>query len=130
MIDYHSATRSKNKQYDYSSETYVEHALQYISLNNANVKVSDIAKYIGINHFNLTSIFKKELHVSPHEYLVNYRLQIAAELIKTTNLSIQDISNQAGYNDPGNFTKMFKNMYGVSPKTYQPENSRTSPKRE
>ncbi len=126
LIDAQSSTRSKEKQYDYPSETYVEHALQYISLNNAHVKVSDIARYIGINRSYLTSIFKKELQVSPQEYLVNYRLRIAAELIKTTNLSIQDISAQAGYDNPFNFSKMFKITYGVSPKTYRLQNTKAS----
>ncbi len=124
LIDAQSSTRSKDKRYDYSSETYVEHALQYISLNYGHIKVCDIANYIGINRSYLTSIFKKELQVSPQEYLVNYRLRKAAELITTTNLSIQDISIKAGYDNPFNFSKMFKNTYGVSPKTYRMENSK------
>ncbi len=124
LIDAQSVTRSKEKPYDYSSETYVEHALQYISINYGHIKVSDIANYIGINRSYLTSIFKKVLQVSPQEYLVNYRLRLAAELIRTTNQSIREISNKAGYDNPFNFSKMFKSAYGVSPKTYRLQNSR------
>jgi AraC-like DNA-binding protein len=122
LIDAQCSTRKKEQRYDYSSETYVEHALQYISINYAHIKVSDIASYIGINRSYLTSIFKKELRVSPQEYLVNYRLRIAAELIKTTNLPIQAISSQAGYDSPFNFSKMFKSIYGVSPKNFRLQN--------
>ena len=119
MIDAQSSARTGNR-YDYSNETYIEHALQYMSLNySKNIKVSDIATEIGINRSYFTMIFKKVLHVSPQEYLMNYRFQKAAELIRTTNLSIQDISNQVGYENPYNFSKMFKNCYGVSPKKYR-----------
>ncbi len=119
LIEAQNANKSKERRYDYSSEIYVEHALQYISSNYANVKVNDIANYIGINRSYLTCIFKKELQVSPQEYLINYRFQKAAELVKSTNLSIQDISNQVGYENPFTFSKMFKSIHGVSPKKYR-----------
>ncbi len=109
-----------DKRYYYSNETYVEHALQYISLNySKNIKVNDIANDIGINRSYFTSIFKKVIHISPQEYLMNYRFQKAAELIKSTNLSIQEISNRVGYENPYNFSKMFKSFYGTSPKNYR-----------
>jgi AraC family transcriptional regulator of arabinose operon len=119
MIDAQNSTKGE-RRYDYSNETYIEHALQYISLNySKNIKVNDIANDIGINRSYFTSIFKKAFHVSPQEYLMNYRFQKAAELIKSTNLSIQDISNLVGYENPYNFSKMFKNFHGASPKNYR-----------
>lgn len=118
LIDAQSELSGK-QHHDYSSETYVEHALQYIALNYARIKVNDIATYIGINRSYLTSIFKKELQISPQEYLINYRLSKAAKLIKSTNLPIKDISSQSGYSSPLNFSKMFKNVYGLSPKNYR-----------
>ena len=119
MIDAQNSAKGE-RRYDYSNETYVEHALQYISLNySKHIKVNDIANDIGINRSYFTSIFKKAFHVSPQEYLMNYRFQKAAELIKSTNLSIQDISNLVGYENPYNFSKMFKNFHGTSPKNYR-----------
>ncbi len=119
LIDAESSARNKGKRYDYSGKTYVEHALQYISLNYARIKVNDIAKYIGINRSYLTAIFKKELNMPPQEYLVNYRLRKAAELLHTTNRSIQDIAKQTGYDNAFTFSKMFKNIYGISPRSYR-----------
>jgi AraC family transcriptional regulator of arabinose operon len=119
LIDAQSELKGKKNRYDYSSETYVEHALQYITLNYKEIKVSDIAKYVGINRSYLTSIFKKELNVSPQEYLINYRLGKAAKLLETSQLPIKDIAIETGYSNPLNFSKMFKNAYGVSPKIYR-----------
>jgi len=123
LIDAQNTTRCKERRYDYPSEIYVAHALQYISSDYANVKVNDIANYIGINRSYLTCIFKKELHVSPQEYLITYRFQKAAEMVKATNLSIQDIATQVGYESPFTFSKMFKSIYGVSPKNYRFQNA-------
>ncbi len=119
LIGAQCSTTKNGKCYDYPSETYIDHALQYISLNYDHIKINDIATYIGINRSYLTIIFKEKLEVSPQEYLINYRMRKAAELIKSTNLSIQDISTQIGYDNPYNFSKMFKRVYGLSPKNYR-----------
>lgn len=119
IIEARNASDHSRNQYDYSSSTYVEYALQYIKYNYAHIKVNDIASYIGINRSYLTTIFKKQLNISPQEYLVSYRLKKAAELIRTTNMSIQDISTSIGYENALTFSKMFKQIYGLSPRNYR-----------
>ena len=119
LIDAQSSTKRNGKCYDYPSEAYIDHALQYISSNYDHIKINDIATYIGINRSYLTIIFKEKLEVSPQEYLINYRMRKAAELIKSTNLSIQDISSRIGYENQYNFSKMFKRVYGLSPRNYR-----------
>ncbi|MDD2970996.1 MAG: AraC family ligand binding domain-containing protein [Lachnospiraceae bacterium] len=123
LIDAQSAVRKERNQYDYSSDTYVDYALQYIKFNYDHIKVNDIAQYIGINRSYLTSIFKKQLNISPQEYLVSFRLKKAAELLRNTNMTIQDISASIGYENALTFSKMFKQTYGVSPKHFREEQS-------
>ncbi|MGP4039616.1 AraC family transcriptional regulator [Gracilibacillus sp. D59] len=111
---------NKNETYDYPFHIYVEHALEFIAHNyEKNIKVSDIANYIGINRSYLTSIFKRHLKVSPKEYLVKYRLDKACTLLKTTNRLISDIAADVGYDDPLTFSKVFKSYFEVSPKLYR-----------
>ena len=113
------AQNAQSEQYDYSSETYVDYALQYIKSNYRDIKVNDIANYIGINRSYLTAIFKKKLDVSPQKYLVSYRLQKAAKLLKSTDMSITEIASEVGYMDSISFSKMFKQEYNMSPKTFR-----------
>lgn len=113
------AQNAQSEQYDYSSETYVDYALQYIKSNYRDIKVNDIANYIGINRSYLTAIFKKKLDVSPQKYLVSYRLQKAAKLLKSTDMSITEIASEVGYVDSISFSKMFKQEYNMSPKTFR-----------
>lgn len=124
LIDAQTSEKKNANNYDYSRRTYVEHALEFISVNYNQITVNDIAVYIGINRSYLTSIFKKELNVSPQKYLVNYRLTKAADLITKTNLSIKEVSDRIGYKNPHDFSKMFKKVYGVSPTSYREKGSK------
>lgn len=116
--------------HDYSPDVYVSHALDFIRFNYSTIKVNDIAKYIGINRSYLTNIFKKRMGVSPQEYLLQYRLNVGCQLLLTTNLSIQEVAQKIGYENPLTFSKMFKNAYGVSPRNYRLRGRATPPKGE
>ncbi|MGN0252527.1 MAG: AraC family transcriptional regulator [Oliverpabstia sp.] len=105
--------------YDYSPDVYVECAVEYIHYNYAHISVSDIASYIGITRSYLAHIFKQKLQISPQQYLVNYRLEQAGRLLRTTNLPVQEISEKVGYSNPLTFSKIFKATYKLSPKNYR-----------
>lgn len=106
--------------HDYSSDTYVEHALQYISVNyNSDIHIADVATYIGINRSYLCIIFKEKLDMSPQEYLINFRMDKAKKLLSTTSYEIKSIAEQVGYKDPLTFSKTFKRTVGLSPTEYR-----------
>lgn len=105
--------------HDYAPDLYVNHALEYIHDNYTNIRVQDIADYIGITRSYLTHIFKQRLNISPQEYILNHRLEQGRRLLCTTNLSIQEIAEQIGYENPLTFSKIFKNFFGLSPKHYR-----------
>lgn len=111
--------QNKPIPYDYSPNVYVEHAVDYIHYNYNRIRVNDIANYIGITRSYLTHIFKKQLQVSPQKYLLTYRLEQSCRLLRSTNLSIQEIAEQVGYENPLTFSKIFKNTYGYSPRNYR-----------
>lgn len=123
LIESRHWQNSDRPVYDYSAQVYVDHALEFIEHNYMRgIRVSDIAQYIGINRSYLTSIFKKSLGSSVQEYLVNYRLDKAATLLRTTSEMIGNIAEEVGYADSLTFSKVFKSIKGKSPSEY-----RTSP---
>ena len=67
-------------------------------------------------------IFHETVGKSPQEFLMNYRMTKAAELLKLTKLSISDIGNAVGYPNQLHFSRAFKNVYGVSPRNWRNEN--------
>lgn len=103
---------------------YLKEALSYIEQNFQNdISVEDIAAVCGLNRSYFGKIFKDAVGKSPQEFLLNYRMIKAAELLKLTSLSVTDIGNAVGYPNSLHFSRAFKNVYGVSPRTWRNQNS-------
>lgn len=83
------------------------------------LKLNDIAKHLHISSRHLSRIFVKELGVSYSEYVKNERVQKSVTLLKTTNLSIKDISEQTGFKNVHYFTRVFTATVGNSPGNFR-----------
>ncbi|MDP4133796.1 MAG: AraC family transcriptional regulator [Bacillota bacterium] len=113
---------SKKNNEVFLPEHYIKKAGIYIENNYPyNITVSDIAKYVGIDRTYLYRIFRDKLHLSVSEYLINYRLERAVELMKHDNLSMQEIALSTGFYDVSHFSKCFNSIYGTSPGKYRKE---------
>jgi AraC family transcriptional regulator of arabinose operon len=112
-------TRKLERRYEYAPEVYVQRAIDFIHYNYATIRVSDIVAYIGFTRSYFTTIFKKRTGVSPQEYLMQYRLKQSCQLLLTSELPIGEIAAQTGYDNPLNFSRSFKNAYGISPSEYR-----------
>ena len=102
---------------------YIREALAFIEQNFQNdISVEDIATTCSLNRSYFGKIFKDTVGKSPQEFLLNYRMAKAAELLKLTTLSIGDISNAVGYANQLHFSRAFKNVYGLSPRSWRNQN--------
>lgn len=110
---------SKKEEKD-CGNIYVTMAMKYIiDSYNKKVRVADIANKIGINRSYLTNLFKKKMQMSPQEFLINYRLEKAAQLLIDTDKPIRIIALSIGYDDSLSFSKAFKQKYQVTPSAYR-----------
>ena len=102
---------------------YIKEALNYIEQNFQNdISVEGIAAFCGLNRTYFGRIFKDTVGQSPQQFLLNYRMTKAAELLKLTTLSVNDIGNAVGYPNQLHFSRAFKNIYGVSPREWRNRN--------
>lgn len=105
------------------SDFYVRESISFIEQNFQNdITVEDISAFCNLNRSYFGKIFHQAVGKSPQEFLINYRMSKAAELLKLTNLSIHDISNAVGYTNQLHFSRAFKNVYDISPKQWRSEN--------
>lgn len=105
-----------------SKEIYIKQSMEFIKKNySRDMRISEIAAYIGIDRKYLSSIFKEILNKTPQQFLIEYRIEKACELIINSELTIAEISHSIGYKDPLLFSKLFKKNKGVSPKYYRNE---------
>lgn len=103
---------------------YVRKAVEFIQNNYADpVRVKDIADYVGVNRSYLYTLFQDNLQLSPKEYLTNFRLTRAAELLQLTDLSVETVAMSCGYQDALGFSKIFKAKKGITPSAYRKENT-------
>lgn len=99
---------------------YVYKAVEYMKNNYCNpIKITEVAEYVTINRSYLYTLFMNTIAVSPHQFLANYRIDRACELLATTKSSIESVALSCGYMDSLVFTKAFKQMKGISPSNYR-----------
>lgn len=98
----------------------VKDAIIFINLNiSSNLTVKKVAYEVGLSPDYLTRLFKKELGVNIITYINQKRIYTSLELLKNTNLSIEEISDLIGLNNTSYFYTLFKKEMGVSPKQYR-----------
>lgn len=108
--------------YDQLKNPYILKTIRYIQDHYAeNLQVSALAERFEVNRCYLAALFKRELQLSPHTFLMQYRMGKAEELLKNTGLSITEISSFCGYGDPDSFGKAFKKVTGKQPTSFRRE---------
>ena len=103
------------------SQQYVSMAVQYIKNNfyHRELRVADIAAFIGIDRHYLSNIFAKEMGISPQQYLVRTRIDHAQALLRDLSLNVTEVAASVGYADSLWFSKMFHQYVGMSPTEYR-----------
>jgi len=103
-----------------SREKHCKRAIEFISRNySGDISIQDIASNMGLDRSYLYTVFMKTLKMSPQEFLIHYRLERAIELMQNPELGIGDISRSVGYDDPLQFSRIFKKKKGGSPSVFR-----------
>lgn len=104
----------------------VKKAQLYIC-SHATIPISrwQIADEVHVSEDYLTRVFKRELGLSPWDYLNRYRVWLAGTLLRNTGMSVNDVAEATGFQDQAYFCRVFKKIRG-----YSPSRSRTTKKSE
>ena len=125
FLDYltRSSKSTRIVQTSKMSDFYIKEAINFIEQNFQNdISIEEIAEVCGINRSYLGKIFKKSVGKSPQEFLMNYRMVKATELLKLTDLSIADIGKAVSYENQLHFSRAFKTVLGISPRHWRNQN--------
>lgn len=119
LIDKQQTLPSESNS-SYQPPSYVQTACNYIQNHyDEDIRISQIADFIGIDRSYLTNLFKDAMEISPLEYLIRYRLNMAVVYLETTDLKINSIAAKVGYHDALTFSKRFRQHYHMSPSEYR-----------
>lgn len=123
MVKVYCQLVNKYSVKDYSPT--VQKVIVMIESNlSSDLTLSELANTLNINASYLSTVFKKETGKTVTGYVNEKRIELAQELLKTTNLQIQTIAQYCGIVDVHYFTRLFKKTTGVSPKQFREENNR------
>ncbi|PWT28351.1 hypothetical protein CPT75_15090 [Butyrivibrio fibrisolvens] len=98
----------------------IQRVLEYISLHlGDHISNENLSANANMSISHLAKVFKKETGVTMTEYIALLRCKKAANLLKKTNLPIQEISSYVGYSDNNYFVKVFRKNYGMTPTEFR-----------
>lgn len=104
------------------SNDWTDAAISFMNNNYHNpINITEIAKRIGFDRSYFSSAFKKKIGISPQQYLLNLRMEKAAELMLKSGVKPSVAAASVGYDDLFVFSKAFKKHFGVSPRGYTEE---------
>lgn len=128
-IMYLVLTGHKNRERSGSPHMEViEEAVAYIKRNYMNpLTLEELAGVHGMNAKRFSYYFYKYTGFRPIDYVIQYRMERASELLKTGNFPICDIAVSVGYANPLYFSRAFKKKFGTSPSDYADLANKTNP---
>ncbi|MFD3269417.1 helix-turn-helix domain-containing protein [Paenibacillus dendritiformis] len=101
------------------SQRVIEEAIEYMKRHYMNpLTLEEMAELHGMTPKSFSYFFHKYTGFRPIDYLINYRMERASELLKAGNFPIRDIAVSVGYANPLYFSRAFKKKFGMSPSAY------------
>lgn len=94
-------------------------AFQLLASKESKVTVSDLAKATMCSQTHLRRLFQKAVGMSPRQWLLERRLQKAAQLLQTTDKTVQQVADTCGFESLSHFNRYFKAKFGISPSQYR-----------
>ncbi|MDR0810353.1 MAG: AraC family transcriptional regulator [Gemmobacter sp.] len=98
-------------------ETYLQ-----ANLSN-NIKVDDIAQYVGVSRTQFTRRIMATTGMSPSKLIMNARINAAKELLASSTLSLAQIARKTGFSSGSHFTSVFRNFTNSKPLMWRRQNS-------
>ncbi len=101
-------------------ENAVERVIRVMSDNlGESITIDDMARTAMFSKFHFSRIFQRVTGVSPGRFLSALRIQEAKRLLRSTSMTVADISHAVGYNSIGTFSSRFRSSVGLSPTDYR-----------
>ena len=98
----------------------IKEVTEYIKQNlKENINLKSLSEKACMSTTSFYRFFKRELGMSPIEYILNEKIKCAKNLLKNPTLQINEVCYLAGFEDANYFIRLFKKYEGITPKQYQ-----------
>lgn len=105
-----------------STGNAVEKVARYIDTHlDEEMSVKALAGMAFLSADHLTRMFKKEYGKTVSDYILEKRMELARELLRSSDLTITMVAGRIGFSSYSHFTEQFKKIYGMTPRKFQRE---------
>ncbi len=102
-----------------SENDIIRRAQQYISEHvREKLTVPLVARHVDVSPSYLTALFRKNLQISPGEYVRRIKLQESKQMIREDNMNFTEIAAALQYSTVHHFSRQFKDKFGITPTEY------------
>ncbi|MGG2057208.1 AraC family transcriptional regulator [Lysinibacillus pakistanensis] len=109
-----------NRQNSCESHALFERISNYIHENYyQSLTIASLAEQNNVNRNRLSYVFRRYAGMGPAEYLLKYRINMAQEMLLTSDAPVQEIAQTVGIADPFYFSRVFKKQLGISPSEHR-----------
>jgi AraC family transcriptional regulator len=99
------------------TRTQLRQAIDYIHSHlDRDLSLAELASVINISPTYFANLFKQAMGISPHQYVIQQRVEQAKLMLSKTDLAIADIALQVGFSSQSHLTQQFKRITGITPK--------------
>jgi AraC-like DNA-binding protein len=112
-------TTTPTPQFKYRglTHTQLQQVLDYIHTHlERDLSLTKLVEVINISPTYFASLFKQAIEISPHQYVIQQRVEHAKLMLSKTDLAIADIALQVGFSSQSHLTQQFKRLTGMTPK--------------
>ncbi len=104
-----------------TTKAFVEKAIDYVKehYSDQNLSIETVCSHLNVSAAYFSTIFKKETGKTFINYLTDYRMEEAVDLLLTRNEKTYIIAEKVGYSDANYFSYAFKKQFGMSPSKYK-----------
>lgn len=93
--------------------------IHYIQAHlDQDLKLTHLAKIGGMSHYHFCRLFKQSMGITPHQYVLQQRVERAKQLLKQRRCAIADIALQCGFANQSHFNRHFKRLVGMTPRAF------------